>query len=165
MLNSQTLHERLSSILTALLLDNGTAESMIRKLMMELRPELYSQEEYHLYKPKYFLLHEFEVSATAVKHKLKNSIPNDVVRDNILALIAQVLDPAREALGSPIIVSSGYRSNTVNKLVGGVYNSKHLYGRAADVSCSDNDRLFTILHGLPHSELIYHKPHYIHIAL
>lgn len=165
MLNSQILHEKLSLILKALDLDDGTAERLLRQLMREIRPELYSDEIYSNYRPKFFQLYEFETSAVACKHKLNNKIPNDVVRDNLLSLIAQVLDPAREKLGSPIIVSSGYRSGTVNKLVGGAYNSKHLYGRAADISCRDNDSLYRILQDLPHSELIYHTPTYIHVAL
>ena len=50
--------------------------------------------------------------------------------------------------GSPIIVNSGYRSQTVNKAVGGVPTSQHRRGEAADItagSVKKNKRLFNIL--------------------
>ncbi|WGL30923.1 peptidase [Dipodfec virus UOA04_Rod_535] len=126
---------------------------------------LESDLDYINYKFKHFTVAEFEISATAQRLGIKNRIPNDSVANNISRLVAEVLDPAREALGSPIYVSSGYRCSAVNKAVGGAVNSRHLRGFAADVSCSDNDRLYDILLELPHSELIYHKPHYIHVSL
>ena len=46
----------------------------------------------------------------------------------------QLLDPIREAWGKPIIVSSGYRCKELNALVGGVKNSHHLLGCAADIT-------------------------------
>lgn len=165
-MTNNELHKRLQAIYNNLLSDQlslGTRN--LYALMTEIRPELYSLEENDSYSPEFFSLHEFEVSATADKHRLKNNIPNDVVRTNLISLIKLVLDPARRALGTPIFVSSGYRSQTLNKLVGGVPNSKHLCGLAADVSCCNNDKLFDFLNNLPHSELIYHSPHYIHVAL
>jgi hypothetical protein len=44
-----------------------------------------------------------------------------------------LLEPAREAIGSPIIVNSGFRNPRVNALVGGVAGSQHLVGQAADI--------------------------------
>ena len=44
-----------------------------------------------------------------------------------------LLEPAREAIGSPIIVNSGFRNPRVNALVGGVACSQHLQGQAADI--------------------------------
>jgi uncharacterized protein YcbK (DUF882 family) len=54
-------------------------------------------------------------------------------RENIEALVCEVLDPAREKLGSPIVVNSGYRCPKHNKEVGGATNSQHLLGQAADI--------------------------------
>ena len=54
-------------------------------------------------------------------------------RENIEALVREVLDPAREKLGSPIVVNSGYRCPKHNKEVGGATNSQHLLGQAADI--------------------------------
>lgn len=43
------------------------------------------------------------------------------------------LNQVRSDFGQPIIVNSAYRTKEVNKAVGGVYNSFHLLGRAADI--------------------------------
>jgi hypothetical protein len=47
-------------------------------------------------------------------------------------LVQYFLDPLREALGRPIRVTSGYRSEAVNAAVGGSKNSRHKTGEAAD---------------------------------
>ena len=44
-----------------------------------------------------------------------------------------LLEPARESIGCPIIVNSGFRNAQVNRLLGGVKNSQHLLGQAADI--------------------------------
>lgn len=62
------------------------------------------------------------------------NIPTWEVVDNLRALIENVLIPAREALGAPIHVNSGYRSPEVNKAVGGAKNSQHVLGEAADLT-------------------------------
>ena len=53
---------------------------------------------------------------------------------NTKALVEAVLDPAREAYGKPIYVNSGYRCQKHNAEVGGVRNSQHLRGEAADIA-------------------------------
>lgn len=47
-----------------------------------------------------------------------------------------LLEPARQVVG-PIIVNSGYRNEDVNRMVGGVRNSQHLLGQAADIRPRD----------------------------
>ncbi|WGL30896.1 peptidase [Dipodfec virus UOA04_Rod_495] len=111
----------------------------------------------------HFKLSEFLASPTAVKHGITLS-PSPDVFNSLFNLVCNVLEPARERLGKPIYITSGYRSQQLNRLVGGVSNSMHLYGRAADVWCDDLDKLHLILKDLPHTELIVHKS-YIHVAL
>ena len=48
----------------------------------------------------------------------------------------QLLEEARRIVG-PIIVNSGYRNEDVNRMVGGVQNSQHLLGQAADIRPRD----------------------------
>ena len=60
-------------------------------------------------------------------------LPPDA-RENIRALVEEVLDPVREAFGGPIVVNSGYRCERHNAAVGGVRNSQHLRGEAADIA-------------------------------
>ena len=47
-----------------------------------------------------------------------------------------LLEPARLVVG-PIIINSGFRNSRVNALVGGVKNSQHLLGQAADIRPKD----------------------------
>ena len=63
---------------------------------------------------------------------------DDNIKQNIFAL-AQELDKVREAWGSGIIVTSWYRPPAVNKAVGGVSNSQHIYGKAADIKPCHGD--------------------------
>ena len=75
-----------------------------------------------------------------------DNIPNDMnVLSNICRLAA-FLQTIRNELHLPIIVNSGYRSKEVNEAVGGVSSSYHVKGLAADIRCSDMDKLLTILH-------------------
>lgn len=54
------------------------------------------------------------------------------IQDNIIKLAFE-LDRVREAWGDPIVVTSWYRPPAVNCAVGGVSNSQHLTGSAADI--------------------------------
>lgn len=59
--------------------------------------------------------------------------PSDWSQVVNLIELAKMLDDIREAYGHPIIVTSGYRSQRVNEVVGGVPNSWHKHGLAADI--------------------------------
>lgn len=61
-------------------------------------------------------------------------------RENIKALVREVLDPARERLGKPIRVNSGYRCAKHNREVGGVAASQHLLGEAADIAPVNSEK-------------------------
>ena len=47
-----------------------------------------------------------------------------------------LLEPARKEVG-PIIINSGFRNEAINRKVGGVTNSQHLFGQAADIRPKD----------------------------
>lgn len=98
-------------------------------------------------KKSYFTIEELSKSATAKANGLDNT-PSQSVVEKLQALIDNVLDPAREAYGAPVYVHSGYRSPQVNKLVGGVSNSQHIVGEAADLdtyNLANNRKLFAII--------------------
>lgn len=59
------------------------------------------------------------------------------VYDNLERLVDNVLDPIRELVAAPVIITSGYRCERLNKLVGGVRNSQHRTGHAADFYVKD----------------------------
>lgn len=80
---------------------------------------------------------EFEKSDTATRLHINNAITSWEVRDNIKALVEDVLQPLRDAWGGPLFINSGYRCLELNKAVGGVPTSQHVLGMAADVACSD----------------------------
>ena len=48
-------------------------------------------------------------------------------------LALRVLEPLRKAVGAPIHVSSGYRSQRVNDAIGGSPTSQHIRGEAVDI--------------------------------
>lgn len=85
--------------------------------------------------PKHFRLEEFLTSSTARQKSIENTPSWEVVEHlNELALF---LDEMREAWGSGIKVTSGFRIEALNKAVGGVSNSAHMSGYAADLMPSN----------------------------
>ena len=51
--------------------------------------------------------------------------------------IAQHLENVRTTMNKPLTVNSAYRTPKYNKAVGGVVNSQHIYGTAADIRVDD----------------------------
>lgn len=112
----------------------------------------------------HFTLEEFVYSSTAIALGIDNSLDSgssdfgkqgklssqDII-SNLTTLCEEVLEPLREAVNSkehgllptflpwpsheiPIVISSGYRCRELNKAVGGVSDSQHLTGEAADIA-------------------------------
>lgn len=84
---------------------------------------------------KHFSLEELTFSQTAKMHRIDNAASEEV-KDNLIKL-AEVLEEVRTLLGYPVIINSGYRCELLNEAVGGVKDSAHLYGLAADIECPD----------------------------
>jgi hypothetical protein len=80
-----------------------------------------------------FYLGEFTQSDTALRLGIQN-IPSPSIMGNLKKL-ADGLEKVRALLGHPITVSSGYRSPTLNRAIGGSENSAHCLGYAADIKC------------------------------
>lgn len=106
-----------------------------------------------------FTLEELTASSTAKAKGIKNEpTAQEVV--NLTALVVMVLQPLREAMGHAIKIGSGYRCARLNTAVGGVSNSQHVLGQAADL-CIDGDmekgkRWFNyIKQHLPFDQLIW----------
>ena len=81
---------------------------------------------------KNFTLEEMTASATAKARGIKNE-PSTQEVCALCALVHMVLQPLRRAMMEPIPISSGFRCQTLNNAVGGVRNSQHLKGEAADI--------------------------------
>lgn len=87
--------------------------------------------------------------------------------ENIEALVENVLDPAREKLGAPIVVNSGYRCPRHNAAVGGVKNSQHMKGEAADVSAGSTTatrELGKIIEQLGKYDQLIYYPGFVHVS-
>lgn len=82
----------------------------------------------------HFTLAEFVVSQEATRRGIPN-VPPPVAIAN-MKRTAEMLEQVRALAGRPITLTSGFRSPTVNKLVGGSANSAHVKGLAADIICS-----------------------------
>ena len=74
----------------------------------------------------------FRLSEFLNLNKYPENIPTMQVVANLTYGCHQLLEPARLMVG-PIIVNSGFRCEAVNRQVGGVRNSQHLVGQAADI--------------------------------
>lgn len=122
---------------------------------------------------KYFTIPEMCKSETATKLCIDNKC-NAEQMNNINDLITNVLDPLREDFGKPIIITSGFRSEQLNRAVGGSKTSHHMKGMAADIVAQDrkdNRRLFYLAQeiSLPFCQLIWEKgnaqyPDWVHIS-
>lgn len=88
---------------------------------------------------KNFTLDELTASATAKAKGIINAPGVDEVC-NMCALVHHVLQPLRDAMQEPIKIGSGYRCTNLNHAVGGVANSQHIRGQAADL-CIDGDKV------------------------
>lgn len=102
-------------------------------------------------KSEFFSLTELIKSSTATKHHIDNTPPADVIR-NLQYGVDMVLDPLRRIYGKPILITSGYRCPKLNTLVGGVSNSWHTQGNAADIhvaSLTEATKLFSNLQKIP----------------
>ena len=74
---------------------------------------------------------------TATSHRKLQDTPTLDVIQNLQKLCVLVLQPLRDTVGAPVYINSGYRSKRLNARVGGVPNSRHLLGKAADIHCDN----------------------------
>ena len=82
---------------------------------------------------KNFTLEEFIRSSTAERMGIDNVPKDEEVIENMKALCLEVLQPLRDYVGAPVHINSGYRCPELNVAVGGVKNSQHCRGEAADI--------------------------------
>lgn len=93
-----------------------------------------------------------ELTFTQVRD-VDNIPPRDVVE--ALRETTVCMEEVRALLGHPIIVKSGYRSPTVNKIVGGVPDSAHIRGRAVDFICPDYGSPYEVANMISRSKLLF----------
>lgn len=83
------------------------------------------------------------------KYNILN-VPFDPEHIMNLRVLAGNLELIRSFVGKPIIINSAFRTSRLNTLVGGVPNSDHLLGLAADIVVPGftSNQLFVFLHKL-----------------
>lgn len=123
---------------------------------------------------RYFTISEFLYSETATKKHINNkpsAADYDQVYDNLRALAINVLDPIRDMVGAPVVITSGYRCHRLNQVVAGSATSQHLIGQAADFTVPDYNHkqlqnlYYKIADKLNYDQLIwYPRRNFIHVS-
>ena len=114
-----------------------------------------------------FTMSELIYSEKAIENNI-NNMPDINSLDYMLDLIVYCLQPIRDKLGLPMIITSGYRNSEVNKLVNGAENSQHMKGQAADFTVSGYTpaQLVTLIkgYGIEFDQLINEYDNWVHIS-
>ena len=92
------------------------------------------------------LCHSGVAERKGLRNRPKTKEEERVVIENLKALCMEILQPLRDYLEKPVVISSGYRSEEVNRMVGGVKGSQHLKGEAADIHVENTEHLLKIMH-------------------
>ena len=92
------------------------------------------------------LTHSNVAERKGLKNRPRTKEEEKKVIENLKALCMEVLQPLRDFLGKPVVISSGYRCPELNKAVGGVKNSQHMKGEAADIHVDSTEHLLKIMH-------------------
>ena len=120
----------------------------------------------------HFTLAEMCESQTAEKHGIAN-IPSSEAVANMRRLCEGCLEPLREALGLPIIITSGYRTKALNNhILHSARKSQHVSGQAADFYVEGTSRrellikafhLIIVNEDIDYDQLILY-PTFIHVS-
>ena len=118
----------------------------------------------------YFTLKEMTSSRMAEANQIDNEPKEEFITENLKKTM-YILDLTRVYIGKPIYVNSGYRCKKLNEMVGGVNNSMHTRGLAADfrtMYTKDIETMFNFLNERKDkfqiTELIKYK-NFIHMAI
>ena len=119
---------------------------------------------------KNLTLVEATKSHTAIKYGISNKPSGDHL-SNLIQIASKIFQPVRDHFQKPIIVSSGYRSQALNDIIGGASGSQHSKGEALDLDGSvDNFLIFEyIKNNLEFDQLIWEfgddeNPDWVHVS-
>lgn len=120
---------------------------------------------------KNFSFKELYNSDTALLNGIDNYPYDKGVRDGLKRLATELLQPIRDRLSLPILVTSGYRCPELNRLVKGVATSDHQKGFAVDIKCSNMKLLWDTINEMVKEGLVFdqlineYNLSWIHISL
>ncbi len=120
---------------------------------------------------KNFSWREVTRSGTCERAGIDNT-PGPMERARLQAIILNVMQPLRDAMGRPIRVTSGYRSPDCNVKIGGALKSQHMEGEAIDFQDPAGNlaqMFYYIKDNLPFDQLIWEKgnsnqPLWVHVS-
>jgi hypothetical protein len=123
---------------------------------------------------KNLYLSEVTKSTTAKRLGISNE-PTKEHLVNLQILAKKIFQPIRDYYGCPIYISSGYRSEALNKAIGGSKSSQHCKGQAIDIdrdaySLPSNGEIFEyIKNNLEFDQLIWEfgsntNPDWVHVS-
>jgi uncharacterized protein YcbK (DUF882 family) len=114
-----------------------------------------------------FQLYEFLVSRTAPQ-LVRGVLLKDHQIEKLFYLCQWILQPVRTEFG-PVRITSGFRPESLNRVVGGVPTSAHVFAEACDFVCEDVDDMLQVYRWIVNrpypGEVIYYRGRHIHIAL
>lgn len=123
---------------------------------------------------KYFTFEELTRSKVALENKIDNKPfkwGEGYVYYRLYSLVVNLLNPIRESFAVPMIITSGYRCEELNWLIGGKNNSQHRKGEAVDFYFKGFSKkemaeaFFEIAEKFEFDQLIYYKKKgFMHIS-
>lgn len=117
---------------------------------------------------EHFTFEELTASETAARLGIGNE-PSESAFENLKRL-ADALETVRMVLRKPILITSGYRSKELNRMVGGSKNSAHMFGMAADFICPQFGTPLEVCravakHGIDFDQIIHEYGRWCHFAI
>lgn len=117
---------------------------------------------------EHFTLDELTFSQEAARRGI-NNVPSRTVMTNLTDLCC-ALEEVRELVLHPILISSGYRSEELNKALGGAANSRHVLGLAADFTVPGYGSPLAVAKriaesDLPFDQVIHEFGRWVHLGM
>lgn len=115
------------------------------------------------------------IRSETAKRRGINNTPKPEHLDNMKVLAKKIFEPIRNYFKTPIFISSGYRSEALNKAIKGSRSSQHSLGQAIDIDMDgsgtiSNKEVFEyIKNNLEFDQLIWefgdvHNPDWVHVS-
>jgi len=112
-------------------------------------------------------------STTALRLGIENK-PSEYELQNMELIAEKVFEPLRKAVNGPVKINSFYRSEELNKAIGGSSRSQHCQGRAIDIDdvygyVSNSFMYYYIKDNLDYDQLIWEfgtetEPDWVHVS-
>lgn len=110
----------------------------------------------------------FSLAELTVTGRNMPNVPNEAEVASLRSLAEMILQPLRDALGKPVRVNSAFRSEAVNRAVGGTATSQHRLGQAADIHVPGMTSVELakkiVALGLPFDQVIEEFGSWVHVS-